>query len=162
MMPLIVKWPGQTKPGAINEDLVQNLDYAETFLEIAGVDIPEDMQGASLVPLLKGATPDDWRESIYYHYFEYPSVHMVAKHNGVRTDRYKLIHFYQFDEWEFYDLEKDPEESTNQYDNPQYSAAIDELKQELEELRKHYRDNTDMRVKPAEWQQKFRGEQAAR
>ena len=162
MMPLIVKWPGQTKPGAINEDLVQNLDYAETFLEIAGVDIPEDMQGASLVPLLKGATPDDWRESIYYHYFEYPSVHMVAKHNGVRTDRYKLIHFYQFDEWEFYDLEKDPEESTNQYDNPHYSAAIDELKQELEELRKHYRDNTDMRVKPAEWQQKFRGEQAAR
>ena len=162
MMPLIVKWPGQTKPGAINEDLVQNLDYAETFLEIAGVDIPEDMQGSSLVPLLKGATPDDWRESIYYHYFEYPSVHMVAKHNGVRTDRYKLIHFYQFDEWEFYDLEKDPEELTNQYDNPQYSAAIDELKQELEDLRKHYRDNTDMRVKPAEWQQKFRGEQAAR
>lgn len=162
MMPLIVKWPGQTKPGAINEDLVQNLDYAETFLEIAGVDIPEDMQGSSLVSLLKGATPDDWRESIYYHYFEYPSVHMVAKHNGVRTDRYKLIHFYQFNEWEFYDLEKDPEESTNQYDNPQYSAAIDELKQELEDLRKHYRDNTDMRVKPAEWQQKFRGEQAAR
>ena len=87
---------------------------------------------------------------------------MVAKHNGVRTDLYKLIHFYEFDEWEFYDLEKDPEESTNQYDNPQYSSTIGDLKQQLEDLREHYRDNTDMRVKPAAWQQKFRGEQAAR
>ena len=95
-MPLIVKWPGVAKPGSVNTDLVQNLDYAETFLEVAGAAVPEDMQGKSLVPLLKGETPADWRKSIYYHYYEYPSVHMVARHNGIRNERYKLIQFYQF------------------------------------------------------------------
>ena len=72
------------------------------------------MQGRSLVPLLKGQTPDDWRKSIYYHYYEYPSVHMVPRHNGVRGERYKLMHLYQFDEWEFYDLQEDPDELQNQ------------------------------------------------
>ena len=95
-MPLIVKWPGVAKPGSVNTDLVQNLYYAETFLEVAGAAVPEDMQGKSLVPLLKGETPADWRKSIYYHYYEYPSVHMVARHNGIRNERYKLIQFYQF------------------------------------------------------------------
>lgn len=155
-MPLIVKWPGVTEPGAVNDDLVQNLDYAETFLEMASADIPADMQGRSLVPLLQGQTPDDWRTSIYYHYHEYPSVHMVARHYGVRTDRYKLICFYQFDEWEFYDLKADPDELSNEYENPKYAKQIAQLKQELERLRQHYRDETDVRVMPAEWQQKFR------
>ena len=85
-MPFIAKWPGVTKAGSTNEDLIQNLDYAETFLAMAGADVPADMQGRSLVPLLKGDTPDDWRKSIYYHYYEYPSVHMVPRHNGVRTE----------------------------------------------------------------------------
>lgn len=156
LMPLIVKWPGVTKPGSINEDLVQNLDYAETFLDVPGAEIPEDMQGRSLVPLLKGQTPDDWRESIYYHYHEYPSVHMVARHNGIRTQRYKLIQFYQFGEWEFYDLEKDPDELTNQYENPEYSETVAELKVKLEELRRQYKDDTDTTAMPAAWRQKFR------
>lgn len=143
-MPLIVKWPGVTKPGTVNKDLVQNLDYAETFLDAAGAAVPDDMQGRSLVPILKGETPDDWRKAIYYHYFEYPSVHMVARHNGIRTDRYKLIQFYQFGEWEFYDLEKDPDELQNEYNNPDYAPVIKSLKQDLEDLRKKYGDDTDM------------------
>jgi arylsulfatase A-like enzyme len=155
-MPLIVKWPGVTKPGTYNEDLVQNLDYAETFLEIAGAKVPSDMQGASLVPLLQGQSPKDWRQSIYYHYYEYPSVHMVPRHYGVRTHRYKLIRFYQFDEWEFYDLQNDPDELTNQYNNPEYADEIAEMKQELERLRKQYDDDSDVAVMPAEWQAKMR------
>ena len=155
-MPLIVKWPGVTKPGSVNTDLVQNLDYAETFLDIAGTDIPDDMQGRSIVPLLEGETPDDWRDSIYYHYHEYPSVHMVAKHNGIRTTRYKLIHFYQFGEWEFYDLEKDPEEIQNEYNNPQYANIVAKLKSQLADSVKQYNDETDISEMPEDWKQKFR------
>lgn len=155
-MPLIVKWPGVTKPGSINTHLVQNLDYAETFLAMAGATVPDDMQGRSLVPLLQGQSPDDWRKSVYYHYYEYPSVHMVARHNGVRTERYKLIQFYQFGEWEFYDLEKDPDEIQNEYDNPDYADVIAGLKQDLAALSEHYQDDSDMSVMPKEWQVKVR------
>ena len=155
-MPLIVKWPGVTKPGSVNEDLVQNLDYAETFLEAAGTAIPDDMQGKSLVPLLKGNTPGDWRKSVYYHYYEYPSVHMVARHNGVRTDRYKLIQFYQFGEWEFYDLEKDPDEIQNEYNNPDYAPVIAKLKTELATLQDQYKDDSDMTTMTKEWQKHVR------
>jgi len=155
-MPLIVKWPGVAKPGSKNEDLVQNLDYAETFLEIAGMEVPGDMQGASLVPLLKGEQPDDWRNSIYYHYYEYPSVHMVPRHYGVRNHQYKLMRFYQFDEWEFYDLEKDPDELNNEYNNPAYANQIAEVKTELDRLRQHYDDDSDVMVKPEQWQKKMR------
>ncbi len=155
-MPLIVKWPGVTKPGSINTDLVQNLDYAETFLDIAQTEIPSDMQGRSLVPLLKGETPADWRKEIYYTYFEYPSVHMVAKHNGIRTERYKLIHFYEFGEWEFYDLENDPDELMNEYGNPNYAKEVATLKAGLDDLRKQYQDNTDISEKPDEWKAQFR------
>ncbi|WP_417851808.1 sulfatase [Thalassoglobus sp.] len=155
-MPFICKWPGVTQPGSINKDLIQNIDYAETFLEIAGAEIPDDMQGRSIVPLLKGETLKDWRKSIYYHYYEYPSVHMVAKHNGVRTDRYKLIHFYQFGEWEFYDLEKDPDELQNEYSNPQYAKEIAQLKEELARLEKQTNDQTDRSEMPDDWKQKFR------
>jgi len=155
-MPLIVKWPAVTKPGSVCEKLVQNLDYAETFLDAAGVPIPSDMQGRSLVPLLKGETPADWRKSIYYHYHEFPSVHMVARHYGIRTERYKLIRFYQFDEWEFYDLQEDPDELTNQYGNPKFAEVIAGLKVELEQLRRDYKDDTDVRVMPVEWQRQYR------
>jgi len=155
-MPFIVKWPGVTKPGSVNTELVQNLDYGETFLDIAGADIPEDMQGRSLVPLLKGQSPANWRSAIYYHYHEYPSVHMVARHYGIRTQRYKLIRFYQFDEWEFYDLQEDPEELVNQYNNADYRQVIAKLKVDLERLRKHYQDDTDVRVMPEDWQKNFR------
>ncbi len=155
-MPLIVKWPGVTQPGSRNDDLVQNLDYAPTFLEAAGVPLPADLQGRSLVPLLKGERPKDWRDAIYYHYFEYPSVHMVARQRGVRTDRFKLIHFYQFGEWEFYDLEADPQELRNQYDNPVYAGEVAKLKQRLEELRGQYADDSDIAEMPDDWKVKVR------
>ena len=155
-MPLIVKWPGVAEAGSVNEDLVQNLDYAETFLEIAGAEIPADMQGRSLVPLLAGETPADWLESIYYHYYEYPSVHMVPRHNGVRDDRYKLIHFYQFDEWEFYDLKTDPDELQNLYEQADYADEIATMKVELERLRAEYQDDSDVAELPAEEQQQLR------
>lgn len=153
-MPLIVKWPGQTKPGTVRNELVQNLDYAETFLDIAGAKIPADMQGMSLVPLLKGKQIL-WRDAIYYHYFEFPGVHMVARHFGVRTRKYKLMRLYQFDQWEFYDLENDPDETTNQYNNPKYANQIAELKSQLKTLQSQYQDNSDISVMPQSWQQKF-------
>jgi len=155
-MPFVIKWPGVTKPGSVNEDLIQNLDYGETFLDIAGAEIPSDMQGRSLVRLLKGEKPDDWRNAVYYHYHEYPSVHMVARHNGVRTQRYKLIRYYQFDEWEFFDLKNDPDEQNNLYGDSQHAETIARLKARLEELRRHYKDDTDIRVMPDEWRAKFR------
>ena len=135
---------------------MQNLDYAETFLEIAGATIPADMQGRSIVPLLAGETPADWRESIYYHYYEYPSVHMVPRHYGVRNDRYKLIHFYQFDEWEFYDLETDPDELQNLYEHADYADEIATMKVELERLRAEYQDDSDVAELPAGEQQQLR------
>ena len=95
-MPFIIKWPGVIKPGSSCESMIQNIDYGPTFLDAAGVDVPGDMQGLSMLPLLKGLkgeTPTDWRDSIYYHYYEYPSVHMVPRQYGIRTERYKLIHF---------------------------------------------------------------------
>lgn len=137
-MPLLVRWPGVAPTGVETESLVQNLDFAETFLDIAGADIPTDMQGHSLLPLLRGTTPPDWRESIYYHYYEYPAVHMVRRHYGVRTDRYKLIYFYNLDEWELYDLQRDPHELRNLYGNPFYEEITAELKQELAKLRELY------------------------
>lgn len=155
-MPFIVKWPGTIKPGSVNTDLIQNLDYAETFLDIAGANIPDDMQGRSLLPLFKGEKPADWRDSLYYHYYEYPSVHMVARHYGVRTPRYKLIRYYQFDEWEFYDLKNDPGERNNLINDPDSAEKIAELKVELERLRKEYRDDSDVSVMPPKWQAQFR------
>jgi len=155
-MPLIISWPGVTEPGSRNTDLVQNLDYAETFLEMAGAKIPGEMQGASLVPLLKGQKPDDWRDSIYYHYYEYPSFHQVPRHHGIRTERYKLINFYQFGEWEFYDLKTDPDELQNLYGKPEKKELIEDIRKQLLALQKHYRDDTVTAEKPKEWQTKMR------
>jgi arylsulfatase A-like enzyme len=138
--PLAARWPGVIKPGSEATVLVQNLDCAETFLDIAGLPVPENMQGRSMVPLMHGETPDDWRKSIYYHYYEGEGkVHNVYKHYGVRTDRYKLAYFYTLDEWEFYDLEKDPNEMKSEYDNPAYAEQVAQLKTELARLRELYR-----------------------
>lgn len=136
--PFLVRWPGVIKPGSVNTDLVSNLDFAETFLDIAGVQVPGDMQGESLVPILKGNTPSDWRKSLYYHYYEYPAVHMVQRHYGVRTARHKLINFYKTNEWELFDLESDPQELRSKYDDPAYAEVVRELKTELDRLRKVY------------------------
>jgi len=127
---------------------VQNLDYASTFLDMAGVSIPDDMQGKSLVPLMKGNTPDDWRQSIYYHYYEYPSVHMVPRHNGIRRNRYKLMHFYHdIDEWKLYDLQKDPGEHKNLYTDPAHAEIVKELTAELRRLQKKYGDSDELAQK---------------
>lgn len=138
--PLVARWPGVIEPGTETDLMVQNLDCAQTFLDIAGVEIPGDMQGRSFEPLLRGERPRNWRESIYYHYYEGEgNVHNVYKHYGVRTDRYKLVYFYTLDEWEFYDLEKDPHEMRSEYDNPEYARVVARLKRELARLRRHYR-----------------------
>lgn len=137
--PLLVRWPGTIKPGSVSSDLVSNVDFAETMLEIAGVKVPGDMQGRSFVPLLKGERPVDWRKSLYYHYYEYPAVHMVHRHYGVRTDRYKLMYFYGINEWELYDLEKDPREMRSIYSDPAYAGVVSELKAELSRLREQLR-----------------------
>ena len=130
--PLMVRWPGKVKPGTVNTDMVMNLDFAQTFLEIAGAEQPEDMQGASMKPVFEGKTPEDWRESVYYHYYEFPGAHSVAKHNGVRTERYKLIHFYENKEWELFDLKEDPNELNSVYDDPAYACVKKEIMIELE------------------------------
>ena len=155
-MPFIVKWPGVVEPGSRDKHLVQNLDYASTFLEMAGAPVPADLQGKSLVPLLKGESPKDWRKAIYYHYYEYPSVHMVPRHYGIRTARHKLMRFYQFDEWEFYDLRKDPDELHNAYADSAQAKTVKRLKTQLEKLRKRYQDDSDVSVMPKEWQNKVR------
>ncbi|MBF0199405.1 MAG: sulfatase [Planctomycetes bacterium] len=141
--PFLAKWPGVIKPGTRNNDLVQNIDFAETFLDIAGAPIPGDMQGVSLLPLLKSEKPTDWRKSLYYHYYEYPAVHSVRRHEGVFDKRYKLIRFYGLDvpngeEWEFFDLEKDPHEMSSTYNNPENANIIKTLKAELARLREYY------------------------
>ena len=157
MMPFIVNWPGVTKPGSRDTHLIQNLDYAETFLDIAGAKIPADMQGSSLVPLLRGQTPKDWRTSIYYHYYEYPSVHMIPRHYGIRTERYKLMHFYQFgNEWELYDLKSDPDELQNLYGKKGTGKLAADLKKQLRGLQTNYEDDSDISEKTKEWQDKVR------
>jgi arylsulfatase A-like enzyme len=143
--PLLARWPGVTKAGSENYDLVQNLDYAETFLDLCGVKGPKDMQGESIVPLLKGKKPNDWRKSLYYHYYEFPGAHSVRRHYGVRTEKHKLIHFYNMDGWELYDLEKDPNELNSVYGKPKYAALTKELKTELARLRKLYQVPEDTR-----------------
>jgi len=136
-MPLVVRWPAMVPAGTRISVLTQNIDFAPTFLEAAGLPVPGDMQGRSLLPLMKGQTPEDWRKSIYYHYYEIGE-HNVPRHEGVRTERYKLIHFYDADEWELYDLEKDPQEMNSVYDEPGYAAVVREMKAELERLKKQY------------------------
>jgi len=139
--PLIIKWPNVIKPGTKSEEMVQNLDFAQTFLEAAMIDQPNDMQGESLIPLLKGDFENWNREAVYYHYYEYPIWHKVQPHYGIKTDRYKLMHFYYtMDEWELYDLETDPNEMNNIYSQAS-PELIDNLKKELQQLRKEYKDD---------------------
>ncbi len=136
--PLLVRWPNKIQPGSTNNAIVSNLDFAATFLDLAGASIPDDLQGRSLKPLFLGETPDDWRTSHYYQYYEYPGHHCVERHYGVRTQRYKLIHYYNRNEWELFDLETDPMEMNSVYDDTAYSDTQMELKEELTRLRELY------------------------
>ena len=128
---------GKTKAGSANKDIVSNIDFASTFLEAAGQPIPSDIQGRSLVPILAGKTPADWRKSFYYHYYENPGPHSVRRHYGVVTDRYKLVHFYETgaDYWEMFDLQTDPHEMQSVYGQPEYATKQKELHTELKRLR---------------------------
>lgn len=139
--PLIMRLPkGFARRGDITE-MVQNIDYGPTFLDIAGVETPSDMQGVSFLPLLKGEHPDNWRDALYYHFYEYPAEHSVRRHYGVRDDRYKLIHFYNdIDEWELYDLQEDPTEMNNIYGKPGTEDVTASMMAKLKDLQEQYDD----------------------
>jgi len=140
--PLLISWPGVTRPGSVNRDMVSNLDLAETFLDMGGLEVPGDMQGRSIVPILKGNTPFNWRKEHYYHYYEYPGYHKVKRHYGISTERYKLIHYYyDIDEWELYDMKIDSLELKNIYQDPAYAKVSVSLHKKLEELRKELKDS---------------------
>ena len=136
--PLLVRWPGVAKAGTVNKQMVSNLDFAQTFLDLAGIEQPSDMQGKSLKPLFEGKEPPDWRESVYYHYYCFPEYHAVRRHDGVRTSRYKLMHFYDLNEWELFDLEKDPMEMKSVHDDQEYAEVLSDMKGELTKLREEY------------------------
>ncbi|MFT4566214.1 MAG: arylsulfatase A-like enzyme [Saprospiraceae bacterium] len=143
--PLLIRWPNEVTPGTTNEEMVQNLDFAQTFLEIAGITAPSDMQGESIVPLLKGNDAQWTRDAVYYQYYEYPSVHMVKRHYGIVTKEYKLAHFYyDVDEWELYDRKKDLNEMNNVYDDPAYADVVADLKIQLQDLRTQYKDSDEL------------------
>ncbi len=141
--PLLIAWPGKVKPGTRSDELVQNLDFAQTFLDAAGVPAPGDMQGKSMVPLLTGK-PNKWkRDAVYYHYYEYPAEHMVNRHYAIITKEYKLIHYYFVeDKWELIDRKKDPNELKNVYDDPAYAKVKKDLHARLDKLREKYKDNS--------------------
>jgi arylsulfatase A-like enzyme len=144
-MPLIIRYPKTVNRGSVSDAICMNVDFAPTLLDMAGVKVPDDMQGKSLKPILehKGKTPRGWRKAAYYHYFEYPAEHSVKRHYGIRTARYKLIHFYNdIDQWEMYDLKADPHEMHNLYDKPRYAFLRKKLTAILEQQQKLYHDNS--------------------
>lgn len=148
--PMVARIPDnwEAPRGVDITQMVQNIDYAPTFLALAGIEVPSDIQGVSMEQLLKGEKVKNWRKSIYYHYFEFPGEHDVRRHYGVRTDRYKLIHFYDpkdksIDSWELYDLKSDPSEMTNIYNNTKYKATQAKMHSELERQRDLYNDHME-------------------
>lgn len=157
--PLVVRWPGKTKPGSSTSRIVSLLDFAQTFLDAAGVAAPADMQGRSLVPLLSGVTPADWRTALYYHYYEFPVPHRVRPHYGLVTDRYKLVHYYgsDVDEWELLDREVDPDETKSFYTDAGHADVVADLKRQLDEARASVRD-TGPTPREAFGNQPFEGE----
>ncbi len=138
--PLLVRWPGKIKPGSVSKSMVLNLDFPATMLDAAGAKVPADMQGRSFLPVLMGKPPANWRRSMYYRYY-HPGHHNVAAHYGVRTDRYKLIFFNKLNQWELYDLQKDPIEMKNVYSDPAYQKTVEQLKKELYRLKKEFKDD---------------------
>ena len=134
-MPFIVRYPKKVKAGTVNEDVVTNIDFAPTFLDLAGIKTTEKLQGKSFKPVLEGKTPKDWRQAAYYHYYEFPYWHHIQPHYGIRTQKYTLAHFYyNIDKWEFYDLEKDPKQMNNAINDPKYAGIIADLKKQLKQL----------------------------
>lgn len=140
-MPFIVRWPSVAKPGTVEEAIAINCDFAPTFLDAADVDVPADMQGRSLVSLMRGEKPADWRKSMYYRYYHDPGHHNTRAHYGVRTATHKLIYYWRKDQWELFDLVKDPQELKNLYNDPSQQSLVEELKRELYRLKKEFKDD---------------------
>ena len=144
-MPFMVKYPGKIKAGSVNEDIITNIDFAPTLLELAGISTTQKMQGTSFVPVLVGNTPKDWQDAMYYHYYEFPFWHHVQPHYGIRSQKYTLAHFYyNIDVWELYDLEKDPGQVNNIYNDPNYAEVTTELKLKLKNLMIKFEDNKSL------------------
>jgi len=144
-MPFMVKYPERIKAGSVNEDIITNIDFAPTLLELAGITTTQKMQGTSFVPVLEGNTPKDWQDAMYYHYYEFPFWHHVQPHYGIRTQKYTLAHFYyNIDVWELYDLEKDPNQMNNIYSDPNYTSTIAELKVKLKNLMIKYENDKSL------------------
>jgi len=143
--PLLIKWKGKIKPGSVNTSLVQNIDFAPTILDVAGLKAPDWMQGLSLKPIITGKQNVPMangmpRNELYYRYYEYPIDHYVIPHMGIREKQYKLIYFYTANEWEFYDLKNDPQEQKNLIKIPKYQAEIERMKKRLVEVKSQYKD----------------------
>ncbi len=141
-MPLIIHWPDGIKPASVSKQLVQNIDLAPTILELANIDIPNKMQGKSLKPLLTGNSPDNWRDAVYYHYYDHYDYGeepiKIPRHYGIRTHRFTLAHYYMMDMWEMFDLKNDPEQLTNVYGQKEYIDAQRRLKEKIRELQQQY------------------------
>jgi arylsulfatase A-like enzyme len=142
-MPFIIRWPGVIKPGSTQDQMIINTDFAPTFMDIAGLKTPGDMQGRSIIPLLKGERPADWRTSMYYRYYHDPGDHNTRAHYGVCTRTHKLIYYWKKDQWELFDLEKDPSELRNVYNEPANKDLVAQLKTELYRLKKELKDNDE-------------------
>ena len=147
-MPFVVRYPREIEPGTVNDDIILNTDFAAAFLDYAGLATPREMQSHSFRAHLRGQTPGDWRTSFYYRYFMHlQGGHHVTAHYGVRTERYKLIFYYEEEpgpqEWELFDLEEDPMEMCSVYDDPDYAEVVAELKDELARLRSEVGDQTN-------------------
>jgi len=140
-MPFLVRWPGVIKPGTRSDAMALNVDFAPTFLDAAGLAVPADMQGRSLVPVVRGRTPADWRTSMYYRYYHDPGDHNTRAHYGVRTRTHKLIYFWKKDQWELFDLVNDPSELHNLYGQPGQVELTKMLKAELRRLKQAVRDD---------------------
>jgi arylsulfatase A-like enzyme len=140
-MPFLARWPSVARAGATESALALNVDFAPTFMDMAGLAVPPDMQGRSLAPLLRGERPGNWRKSWYYRYYHDPGDHNTRAHYGVSTETHKLVYFWKEDQWECYDLVKDPDELRNVYNDPSQSQTVSDLKQELYRLKKELGDN---------------------
>jgi arylsulfatase A-like enzyme len=139
-MPFLVRWPGVIQPGSVQEAMAINTDFAPTFMDAAGLQVPTEMQGRSLVPLFKGEKPADWRKSFYYRYYHDPGHHNTRAHLGVRTETHKLIHYWKKDQWELFDLRNDPKELKNIYNDPAQKEVVTKLKEELRRLKNELKD----------------------
>jgi N-acetylglucosamine-6-sulfatase len=137
-MPFVVRWPGRIQPGTRCSKLIQNIDYAATFLDAAGQTIPSEVQGQSLLTLFDDPNSNAWREAVYYHYYEHGGEHQVPRHEGVRTTRYKLINFYSNDGYNLFDLENDPQEMNDVSHDAKYATVMKSMTAELARLRMRY------------------------